>query len=178
MSKATGYSLWLIPDSKNCELLGKIISQASQTYGTPSFEPHITLIGELAISDRASVIAKTEKLVTKLSELHANLNSVNQTDHFFMSLFLTAEQENNLNIANTHAREIFMRQGDPKFFPHLSLVYGDLSGDAKAEISSKIADILPLSVQLDKLRLIRSEGETRDWYSVREYYLNKGNKGV
>src|SRR3989344_5644563 len=148
MSKANGYSLWLMPDDSNYKLLKNIINSVSNAYNTPSFEPHMTLIGELAISDRALVIAKTETLVTKLSALHANLKSVNQTDHFFRSLFLTAELENNLNIANTYAREIFMRQKDLQFFPHLSLAYGRLSEDVKAEISSKIAGFLPLSVKL------------------------------
>src|SRR3989338_2946373 len=170
MSKARGYSLWLVPDNFNRQILDEFISNVSQTYKTPCFNSHLTLIGEI-LEPEASVVAKTETLVAKLSPLYANLKTIGQSNHFFMSLYLIAEQNKKLMVANEFAREIFMRQGDAPFFPHLSLAYGLSSKDAKLSIVSEFSSHLPLSVRLDNLQIMRSEGEAKDWYLVREFDL-------
>jgi hypothetical protein len=48
MVKAKGYSLWLMPIGDIYRRLSETISQLSSEYGTPNFQPHITLLGELS----------------------------------------------------------------------------------------------------------------------------------
>jgi len=51
MSKAKGYSLWLMPTEEVYDGLNTIISQLSRKYSTQYFKPHVTLIGEILGSE-------------------------------------------------------------------------------------------------------------------------------
>ena len=66
-SNALKLSLWLIPNEPNYTELKSTIDHLSQTYGLPTFEPHITLIGGEVIQNEseADVILKRLKLIFK-----------------------------------------------------------------------------------------------------------------
>src|SRR5689334_16074235 len=42
-----GASIWLLPAAKDFDLLRTIITELSTRFGTPGFEPHLTLLGDL-----------------------------------------------------------------------------------------------------------------------------------
>jgi 2'-5' RNA ligase len=56
------------------------------------------------------------------------------------------------------------------FFPHLSLVYGEISPEEKSEIASQVK--LDNRLQLDKLVIYRDGPSSDDWAHVAEFSLN------
>ena len=47
MSNPPNYSLWLMPDKRVSDLIKQEIANESESYGGPSFEPHITLLPDI-----------------------------------------------------------------------------------------------------------------------------------
>ena len=48
MDLANSYYLWLMPQKEMYDEFQKIIQDLSEAYGTPAFEPHVTVVSGLA----------------------------------------------------------------------------------------------------------------------------------
>ena len=167
MSRAKGYSIWLIPDGKAGEVLSTIINRFSKKYNSPYFQPHVTLIGEIEEQENI-IIEKAHLLAQELSEFEIKLESYGQTEDYFRSLFLEAQKGRFILEANNKAREIFKAINEIPFLPHLSLIYGHLSKEAKENMISEIKDSLPISFNVNKLHIISALGEPKDWKIIKE----------
>ena len=55
------YSLWLIPEGEDGRQLADIIARLSERFGTPTFDPHVTLLGGL--------LGPEKELVTRISQI-------------------------------------------------------------------------------------------------------------
>lgn len=168
--KAKGYSLWLIPEGENYQKLKNLISYLSKKYQTPNFIPHVTLIGEVVGSQRA-ILDKTRQLVTSMKLFKIKLTKVDYFDEYFRCLFVKVRETKAIMKANSKAREIFKRQKDPKYLPHLSLMYGNFPRKIKEEIIKKIGREFNLNFSAETLYLYSTNGEVKDFYRVKEYKL-------
>ncbi len=133
MSTITYHSIWLMPSGKINDELSRLISQLSQQYAAPVFPPHVTLLGELTGAEK-ELAAQTRQLAAGLQPFQVNLTVVDVLDAYFRCLFLRAEETPALLAANRQARQLFKREQDPKFMPHLSLLYGDFDRATKDRI--------------------------------------------
>ncbi|MEK6896315.1 MAG: hypothetical protein AABX12_02545 [Nanoarchaeota archaeon] len=114
MSKAKGYSIWLMPEGKHYRLLNNTIYEFSKKYSTPSFLPHVTLLGDVE-GNESDISNKTTLLAQNLKEFYVTLQSGNYGDTYFKSLFLTALKEQDILKANQQARTRFGREKDSTF---------------------------------------------------------------
>ena len=168
MTKAKGYSIWLIPAGGVYQKLSEIISQLSEKYSAPNFEPHITLLGNL-IGPEEDLISKTLKLTAQLKPFKINLKKADYLDEYFKCLFIRAEKTKELIRANNIAREAFNFKPDPEYMPHLSLMYGDLSSKTKEEILADLGKEFDLSFEVRSIHLFSTTGEVKDWYRIKEF---------
>jgi len=168
MTKAKGYSIWLIPAGEVYQKLSEIISQLSEKYSAPNFEPHITLLGNL-IGPEEDLISKTLKLTAQLKPFKINLKKADYLDEYFKCLFIRAEKTKELIRANNIAREAFNFKPDPEYMPHLSLMYGDLSSKTKEEILADLGKEFDLSFEVRSIHLFSTTGEVKDWYRIKEF---------
>ena len=168
MTKAKGYSIWLIPAGEVYQKLSEIISQLSEKYSAPNFEPHITLLGNL-IGPEEDLISKTLKLTAQLKPFKINLKKADYLDEYFKCLFIRAEKTKELIRANNIAREAFNSKPDPEYMPHLSLMYGDLSSKTKEEILADLGKEFDLSFEVRSIHLFSTTGEVKDWYRIKEF---------
>ena len=73
--------------------------------------------------------------------------------------------------ANTKAKHIFNREQDPKYMPHLSLVYGNFDDDVKKKIISEIGSRIEIVIDVKNIHLFLSEDKPEKWSRVREFPL-------
>ncbi|MCS7261648.1 MAG: hypothetical protein NZ765_12880, partial [Anaerolineae bacterium] len=83
-------SLWLMPDTEWHHLLSRLIVRLSQQYATPRFDPHLTLLGNIAM-ERGEAIDRTAQLASRLRALEVVLKELSYRGEFFRALFLEAE---------------------------------------------------------------------------------------
>lgn len=161
------YSLWLMPSGQLVAQLQALISQLSNEYSTPLFEPHVTLIGELAISEKEAV-AKTQRLAEMLRPFTISLREVACQNEFFRCVFIKAEKQPDLLNANSKAHEVFEQRNDKNYMPHLSLVYGDLALPAKEQIIKRVGPEKRMNFKAKGIFLYYTTGQPQNWYLILE----------
>lgn len=164
-----GYSIWMIPRNSAYSTLSSIISKISNDYKTPDFKPHITLIGELK-GDEKDLISKTEELASQMSPFTILPLRVNLHNQYFRSLYLKIRETKELTQANQKAQEIFGKTEN--FFPHLSLMYGDIPTIKKLDIISNLEKI-SIEIPVKSLHLYSTKGTIKDWHEIKEIPLSK-----
>lgn len=168
MSQATGYSLWLVSESNSeiYQLLQNGISEISERYHTPLFQPHITLLG--GFHDKEDeLVAKTRLLAEKLNPLELEISDIGTNNKFFQQLFLTIAKTDGIITANKFAQQIFSLQNEV-YFPHISLMYGDVDREVISNISEAYDTrrLIGKCFLADSIQLWSTEGEVKDWRHI------------
>ena len=170
MTRSIGLSLWLQPSGKLYDELNKTILQLSKKHGAPIFPPHVTLLGDL-IGDEKEITAQAQQLASRIQPFQVTLTTVDYWDAYFRCLFVHAEENAALVQANRVARSIFHREQDPKFMPHLSLLYGTFDIETKVRIIESIGRKFNKSFLVDRVNLLSCNGEPKDWYRIQEFEI-------
>lgn len=174
MAKATGYSLWLVPErhSRTYDLLSRLIRNVAAHYQTPVFDPHVTLLGGIA-GQEAELREKASVLVRKLSPYEMRLGEIDSNGTYFQILFSKVEQAPPVLNANAVAQVVFARN-DGGYFPHLSLAYGDLSEKQVGILNRLALQRSPIKLshfRVQDIELWRTEGAVKEWRQVATFSL-------
>jgi 2'-5' RNA ligase len=157
------YHLWLKPSRGASGQFGDVIQQLALELDAPIFEPHITLLGHLNGSEPEHV-AKSKELALHLRPFPIIVSRPGFGEDYFHCVFLVVHMTLPLFDAHALARRIFHQEGDGRFLPHLSLLYGQYSENRKKDIIAKLPASLSLPFEATHLSLIRSRSEDpKDW---------------
>jgi len=172
MSKATGYSLWLVPerDTETYVFLDQLIRNTAAQYRTSVFGPHVTLLGGVEGGEQ-DVCEKTRVLAGELSPYEIKLGEVGSNGTYFQILFSEIDQTHSVLNANALAQKVFgVDKGD--YFPHLSLAYGDLSNEQVVTLQRVVAQgcaIAGTHFVAQRTELWYTEGAIEEWYRVETF---------
>jgi 2'-5' RNA ligase len=172
MERPKEYSVWLVPAGPSHDDLKRLITSLSEEYGTPDFEPHVTLVG-LGVVPKATdeaIVEDVESLARTICPYGMHLHGVGITDDPFRSLFLKVDQTPEVMSAGRRGLDLYRRikkQGPSStaYFPHLSLLYGHLPPAAKKKISDdlKVRKRIDISFTVSKLQLWVTSAKIPDW---------------
>jgi 2'-5' RNA ligase len=175
MSKATGYSLWLVPNTQS-ELyaeLARCINDMAEASGGPAFVPHATLLGGIE-GDADAVLNKCARLAQILTPYEIELDELGSNGIYFQILFSRVHQTAPVMRANEHARHEFESQAG--YFPHLSLAYGDFAPEKVQElmrdIKSQHPGIIGSKFLVGEIELWSTEGTVQDWRKIQAFPIN------
>jgi len=168
MTSKTAFSLWLIPTGEVYDALENLISDLSKRYSSPRFTPHVTLLGELTGSHE-EIETRASRLSVNLRPHAIKLTKLEYLDEYFRSLFIRVEETKEIIEANLRAREVFNRQRDPKYMPHLSILYGDFPSATKDEIIKRIGRESTLSFEVRSLHLVDTSSRPEEWFTTRKF---------
>ena len=161
-----------MPQGSAHETLANLILNLSKDYSSPKFTPHVTLLGNLCGSEE-ELETKASRLATTLAPYTMRLTKVEYLDEYFRSLFFRVEASSQVIQANLKAKDLFNRQNDPEYFPHLSIMYGDFSANTKEAIIERIGQELALSFQIQGLHLVDTSSSPAKWFIVREFQFGR-----
>ena len=169
MDLMASFYLWLIPQKETYDEFQKIIADLSKTYGTPLFEPHVTVVTGL----RGNEDALTEKIDAFALGKHALSVISKGMDYkrgFFTALFLNIQRSSEIDRLNTQARQDLTPFGQGPYHPHLSLLYGNITSQEQERI---VADhnYAGQTILLNKLKLIKGHSDVSQWRVIREWSL-------
>ncbi len=144
------YSLWFMPENSIYNKFETIIKELAKKYNTPTFKPHITLIGSITKED---VFEKTELLSKKIKPFTIKIVKASYMFDYFRCVLALAETSLEIMDAAKLAREIFIDYNKRDYIPHLSLMYGDFSEKIKQKIVKELGNI---SVEFEVKNIKRS----------------------
>jgi len=189
-------TLWLTPPDPSS--LDSLVVELSKKHSTPSFSAHVTLLGDQSFRNKLSVEEVTEKVrqgiglwrSTTGGNLEISFNDVRAGPSFFQCILLAVIEDPCLLALNKLMFEALADSDGslPTYFPHLSLVYGDLSKDEKAAMIESIkSDGYVQSVNGDRggvsasgvasfqpkeVQIVQIDGEVSDWKVVAKVPLH------
>jgi 2'-5' RNA ligase len=152
------YHLWLKPSREASDQFADVIRQLALNLNAPTFEPHITLLGNVHGSE-AEHMARSKELARRLSPFPITVNRAAFGDDYFHCVFLVVDMTPPVLHAHTLARQIFHQKKDNRYLPHISLVYGQYSESWKKDIIARLSASLCLPFEASHLSLIRARSE-------------------
>jgi len=150
------YSVWMTPEEPDLTLLHKRIKEFASTHNTPSFAPHVTLIGDLA-GDEAELILLLKKIATHFTNHTLKVAEIKAEDLFFKSLYLDLSSTPELNNQQMLlAQNLPASQAPREFLPHISMAYGPISPEIKAREAEALRDLVGTTLTFAHFQLVRS----------------------
>ncbi len=168
------YSLWLMPTGAVYDKFSQLISQLAEQNSSPSFPPHVTLVGSIE-ADEEEMINKTQDVAKLIHPYTIKLMNVDYTDYYYRSLFVRVEPTEDVMKAYQKVREIFPSPQETGYMPHFSLLYGDFSSETKEQIIKKIGDRFTDEFEVNSLYLYLTQGDVSKWYKINDFPL-RGRK--
>ncbi len=161
------YTLWIVPPLDIKNILEKIILDLSKTYGGPSFEPHMTLLGDIETSEKA-ILEGTKALASRINAFQLVLGEVSFSTTYFQNVFVRVKSSAKLMEANLASKQIFNMENS-LFMPHISLLYGDHGMEIREKIASQVELPPGLVFEADKITVVTSSSrDPRDWQHVED----------
>lgn len=168
--KATGYSLWLMPDKDTdaYRFIQSLIEDLARIAGGPVFAPHVTLLGGME-GPAEEILAKTKRLADQLSPFNINLGKSGTQSTYFRGFFAEVRQDAAVMVAGAEARRVFSMPGD--YFPHESLSYWDYSQEVlvKLQKATIYTDFSRGDFTARSVHLYRTEGTVAEWEFLKEF---------
>lgn len=166
-SETTGYHFFLEPTGAVQAVLSDAIQQLAVLSGGPVCTPHVTLLARIE-GERDVVLEGAQALALELSPLHITLGDIGMEDAYFRALYLYAAGTN-LSQAHLKAtRRVGISDGPP-YFPHLSLMYGNLDAATKERFLEQILIPTDLSWTADALHVYRTPGSVETWEHIASF---------
>ena len=170
---AKGYSIWVMPTGQAYEKLSYFITKLSKQYGTPVFEPHMTVLGNI-INTKQQIEEKTAQLASNLSPYAVTIKDFETSDEYYRNLVARVHRTQTIMHVNEKARQIFDLQQIPPYDPHLSIIYGVLPEETKQRIIKHIEeDISETSFKARSFHIVSTDGNPKKWRRVKEFALSK-----
>jgi 2'-5' RNA ligase len=165
------YSLWLIPNVEEYRKLADFIRELSVKYYSPCFPPHLTLVSGFDLP-LENVLEKTSKLAQILSPVEVIARTIMSFNEYYRCLFVKAEETPGLLEANRIAMNMLGLCPEKKYFPHLSLMYGQFSERTKGVIASETGNRFDMKFLSDNLAVYDTANGPRNWKMIEEFKLN------
>ncbi|KAM0787926.1 hypothetical protein ACM66B_006132 [Microbotryomycetes sp. NB124-2] len=182
----SGYSLWLSPSGDAGQALALLLSRLSERHSTPLFNPHTTLVADSLTPDSSldDLVDKTQQAVQEWkskrgrgapvngssdspgSSLKLAFHDVRQGDMFYQCVLAALVRDSDLVDLHQTLRkhyETHQKADAPVYFPHLSLVYGDLTRQKKDDIMAELksqGDVVDLNEPTEDGSMVKIVGHT------------------
>ncbi|GAA98927.1 uncharacterized protein L969DRAFT_88973 [Mixia osmundae IAM 14324] len=149
-TQSHGISLWLVPSieadhhsTSPTERLSMLIGRLAHANETPVFAPHVTLHSRLPLETDISSLVDTIRGVIGTGPAPSELvfRDVREGGTVFQCVLAAIEPDKSLSGLHDRLRAALQPFGlgdQADYFPHLSLVYGDLTSAHKLAIVQEI----------------------------------------
>ena len=159
------HSLWLLPSRPDEKRLQELIQELSAEFGTPCFQPHLTLLGDVALG-RAKIKQGARQALTNTAPINAQVLEIGYLDEYFRSFFLRMNHQPALLALYERSCQQLGVAPDSGFMPHISLLYGPLQLAAKKALQMRLMPALVReTICFDRVAVVRSAKSVpiHDW---------------
>ncbi|KAH6790271.1 RNA ligase/cyclic nucleotide phosphodiesterase family protein [Perilla frutescens var. frutescens] len=171
------YSVWALPQEELTPRLKKLMDGLRSEFGGPEFEPHVTVVGAISLTE-SEARDRFNKACESLKSYTATVEKVATGTFFYECVFLLLHPTPEVVEASAHCCAHFGFKNSTPYMPHLSLLYGDLTDEEKKSAQEKAysldESIDTLNFQISRLALCKTDTEDKtckSWEKVAECQL-------
>ncbi|MFI5035096.1 MAG: 2'-5' RNA ligase family protein [Acidimicrobiales bacterium] len=149
------------------ERLATLIATIAARYGTPTFRPHVTLVGDAGCSS-TDIGAKMASIARARAPVTVGLTSVTHSARQFRAVVLECDW-GCAELAHLHealAASLAIPRTRP-WRPHVSVVYGELDVVTRREIVGWAEEQLSAPITLSFLALVETTGRDASTWTTR-----------
>lgn len=161
-----GYSLWLISEPVTTKALHQVVQSLAQTFDSPVFQPHVTLLGGMTQADPEAL-----NQLSSLTQFTVNAKAVKSGDAFWQALYLPVIKNKEMLAARRLAKKAFGIVTNQKFEPHLSLLYANLPEDQKLAAAKEVISTSPTQLKFTQISLVKTTGRTEEFKTLKTINL-------
>ena len=85
------FSVWLMPVAEDERLLAGIVAELAQSFGTPRFQPHLTLV-EDRLCEEGDLVGQLVAVAAGIAPFAADIQAVGTSDLFFRAFYARFER--------------------------------------------------------------------------------------
>lgn len=160
-------SLWLVPARPERDALRQHIDALAAELGTPTFEPHITLVS--GVVDDARAAAAVSAVAARRAPLTLRAGPTEHGPERFKALYVVVDDARIGDLAAELAGELGVAHDPAGLAPHLSLAYiEDLPCATRADLAARHS-LRGASWRFDTLMASRPGGDPDDvarWLTI------------
>lgn len=173
------HSIWLHPAGPLAKLIRADVQHLSKLSNQAFFEPHVTLLGDLAGApgDTASAC---QAVFAGSASIPVKVIAVSSTASFFMSLFLDLHVQQTLHEVRQELIKRFHVRAPSPFRPHISLAYGLRANQLSYELFEQLEDrYIGQRLYLTGLAVVASSSRTpiEDWKIISKQNFTQDGTG-
>lgn len=133
------HSIWLIPEPSAGKSLSASLKSLSRELGSPLFEPHMTLLGDIG-GDPEATLKACSGLTRGLAPPSGRVSGADGEESLFTSLFLTVEVPRAIVELRDAVAAALGQDPPASFRPHISLAYATIPEARRRKLASALAD--------------------------------------
>lgn len=167
------HSIWLRPAQDDLDFLKKIVQDLSDSFSSPVFEPHATLVPDMKRSAE-ELLPQVAALAMERKPIEIAIKDVRASEAYFRSFYAELEKDPTLMRLKRDSLEISDAAGFGSFMPHVSLAYGVEDTPVKRAEIRRLANALSgRKLRFDRLVIVSSSSDTpiSDWHVKYEIRL-------
>ena len=123
---------WLTPEEPARRRLAQLIQEYAERYGGPVFEPHMTIL--VSSDDEARAGSLVQSIAARIPPLELTLLESKAGDRFTKRLYLQLATTPEVTHLHRELRTNSLEPKDDALDPHVSLLYADVTPEAKIVI--------------------------------------------
>jgi 2'-5' RNA ligase len=140
---------------------------------SPIFSPHITLLHPIPKSTPIDEITSHLSQCVKEAALNDNklslsLQPAQAGTHYYQSVLAPVTSDEALSRLREVCEKAFQWEGKGVYFPHLSLLYGDLDKERRDVLAQKVNEEMTLegNVEIEEIAVVDCTGTADQWKTV------------
>ena len=170
MTKIKSYYLWGLFPSKDTEYLTFIKNKVQSKLKSPHFYLHITLAGPYYNIDK-NFIYKLKTFGECNSSIILYVDGYCFKQEIFKSFYISIKNSIQLKNLRKNISKLNKFDMDNKYFPHISLCYGNHKIQEKKELISKLP-IFDKPIRISKIALVEINKDINKWKIQKSFDLN------
>jgi len=164
------FGFWLLPPKKIQAEYQPVIDKYSSQLKTPSFEPHITILGTVE-GEEGEILGKVEEVASKLPPIEVLFSDITISTTYHQCVFARVKPTPSLLDAHLEIKSALGHPGKTLYVPHMSLVCGNIPSEQKNEIAEEIK-LTTNSFKVDRLCVINANSmDPKTWLHVKDFEL-------
>ena len=164
------YSLWLIPQGETCRQFADIIARLSERFGTPTFDPHVTLLGGL-LGPEKELVTRISHIIRSMRPIQIHTSTLHSQDDYFRQLFVQVDKSGPLMETRARVKVLAGGRRERPFSPHVSFMYGDVPYQDREALLMEMGGELVTEFETKTLHVVDTTGTPEKWRRVGEFLL-------
>lgn len=164
------YSLWLMPEGEEQRQFADIITRLAERFGTPTFEPHVTLLGGLHGAER-DIVTKISDIVRTMRPVDIRTSTLHSQEDYFRQLFVQVEKSRPLMETRARVKVLAGGRRERPYSPHVSLMYGSVRYQDREALLMEMGGEIVTEFQTKTLHVVDTAGTPERWRRVASFPL-------